>query len=220
MKRSWLWAGGVVAVVVAVAVGWYLFSPRFITNQVDEALPFDLPAPAVVAAMSADESRAVQQEIEQALTDEAMLEELPEATRVALEQDVMETLAAMPTSEMRDPMPEDGPTVVRQGQFQDADSFHKGSGSATIYAGSDGTLVLRFEDFSVTNGPALRVYLAENPIPTDSASLGNFLDLGELKGNVGSQNYTLPAGTDLAQFQSVVIYCQPFHVVFAVAPLQ
>lgn len=49
--------------------------------------------------------------------------------------------------------------------------------------------------------------------------MGQFLDLGELKGNVGSQNYEIPAGTDLSIYNSVVIYCQPFHVVFATATL-
>ena len=54
-----------------------------------------------------------------------------------------------------------------------------------------GLLVLRFEDFSATNGPDLHVLLAENPAPTSSSELGNYLDLGSLKGNIGSQNYEI-----------------------------
>jgi hypothetical protein len=40
-----------------------------------------------------------------------------------------------------------------------------------------------------------------------------------LKGNVGNQNYDIPDEIDLDQFQSVVIYCVPFHVVFSSAAL-
>jgi hypothetical protein len=46
-----------------------------------------------------------------------------------------------------------------------------------------------------------------------------YLDLGSLKGNLGNQNYDIPAGTDINQFKSVVIYCLPFHVVFSTADL-
>jgi hypothetical protein len=94
-----------------------------------------------------------------------------------------------------------------------------GSGDARIYALADGNLILRLENFSVTNGPDLHVLLAENPSPQDSDSLGVYLDLGSLKGNLGNQNYDIPAGTDINQFKSVVIYCLPFHVVFSTADL-
>lgn len=47
-----------------------------------------------------------------------------------------------------------------------------------------------------------------------------FVSLGRLKGNIGAQNYELPAGTDLGRYHSVVIYCQRFHVVFATATLE
>jgi hypothetical protein len=47
----------------------------------------------------------------------------------------------------------------------------------------------------------------------------DYIDLGFLKGNIGDQNYDLPAGVDLSQYNSVVIYCLPFHVVFSTATL-
>jgi len=40
-----------------------------------------------------------------------------------------------------------------------------------------------------------------------------------LKGNVGNQNYEIPGDAEIGQFGSVVIYCQPFHVVFSTATL-
>jgi hypothetical protein len=99
-----------------------------------------------------------------------------------------------------------------------ADSFHQGSGQATIYQLPEGGHVLRFEEFDVTNGPDLHVILVKNPSPVSSADVGDdYIDLGSLKGNIGNQNYDIPAGVDLSQYQSVVIYCVPFHVVFATA---
>ena len=47
---------------------------------------------------------------------------------------------------------------------------------------------------------------------------GHF-ELAKLKGNIGNQNYVVPADADIASFQSVVIYCKPFRVIFSVASL-
>ena len=47
-----------------------------------------------------------------------------------------------------------------------------------------------------------------------------YIDLGKLKGNIGNQNYPIPADLDLSPGGSVVIYCVPFHVIFSVASLQ
>ena len=50
--------------------------------------------------------------------------------------------------------------------------------------------------------------------------MSGYVDLGSLKGNRGSQNYDIPPGVDLSSGEwSVVIYCQPFHVIFATAQL-
>ncbi len=46
------------------------------------------------------------------------------------------------------------------------------------------------------------------------------MNLGKLKGNVGNQNYTIPAGTDVSGFGSVVIWCQLFGVLFSPAALE
>ncbi len=76
--------------------------------------------------------------------------------------------------------------------------------------------------------PALRriskqplVYLAVHPEPRSRQEVAQgYVSLGKLKGNIGAQNYEIPARTDMAKYRSVVIYCQPFHVVFATATLQ
>lgn len=79
--------------------------------------------------------------------------------------------------------------------------------------------MLRFEDDTeLSNGPDLYVYL----LPTESYDGGNppdFLDLGRLTGNQGSQNYQLPAEFDPDVHRTVLIWCLRFAVPFAAAPL-
>ena len=41
---------------------------------------------------------------------------------------------------------------LKEGSFRDADRSHRGSGTATIYRGPDGSNLLRLEDFSVSCG--------------------------------------------------------------------
>ena len=60
-----------------------------------------------------------------------------------------------------------GPVILKSGEFQDAASFHKSTGAVTIYMGVDGTRLLRFEDFKVTNGPNLHVVLSPYEDPDE-----------------------------------------------------
>ena len=118
--------------------------------------------------------------------------------------------------------PESEVRALKQGDFKDADSFHRGSGQAIIYTTPEGGHLLRLENLEVTNGPALHVVLSphEDPTRSNEVLLEGYSDLGDLKGNRGNQNYTIPADVDLSVIKSVVIYCKPFAVVFSVATLQ
>ena len=98
--------------------------------------------------------------------------------------------------------------------FQGADEFHFGSGQALLVETAPGMYTLRFEGFSVRNGPDLFVYLS----PADGYAAGA-LELGALKASDGSFNYEIPAGTDIGQFKSAVVWCRAFSVLFATAPL-
>jgi hypothetical protein len=222
IKRPVIIVGGLLGLVVFAAVVWWLASPLFIDNTIDEAFPFEVPSAAEVSAMSAEERMAVETEFMAAVPDETELSQLSEADRAKVEEMVLAAAATvMPDKNMEEPMPE-APAewiVVRQGSFVDADSFHQGSGTATIYQQGE-EQVLRFETFTVTNGPDLHVILTNHPAPASRSDVGeDYIDLGPLKGNQGNQNYEIPAGTDLSQYQSVVIYCVPFHVIFATATL-
>jgi hypothetical protein len=116
--------------------------------------------------------------------------------------------------------PEFGDLIVehKKGEFVDVDFIHKGEGRA-ILSKSDVSKVLRFEDFKVTNGPDLYVWLAKNPNPTsDISSLGDYIDLGRLKGNVGNQNYMITPNID--GYDTVVIWCKQFSQLFSYANLK
>lgn len=211
---------GVAGLIVIGALVWWLASPLFVSRTVEEEFPFDLPSQEEIAAMTTDELQELETNLEATLPSPEELDQMPEEARQVLEDQMMQVAAALPTEPVEEPMPAEAqPVAVRQGQFVDADDFHRGSGSATIYQLPDGSYLLRLEDFEVTNGPDLHVLLASNPRPTSSADKGEYIDLGQLKGNVGNQNYEIPAGTDISQYQSVVIYCMPFRVVFSTATL-
>ena len=111
--------------------------------------------------------------------------------------------------------PVDGAATVSSGSFSGADEFHFGSGTATIVKTSAGTYVLRFDDFSVRNGPDLFVYLS----PDRAGYVDGAVELGTLKATDGSFGYELPAALDPAEYGSVVIWCRQFAVQFASAPL-
>jgi len=109
--------------------------------------------------------------------------------------------------------------TLAEGPFSSLE--HETRGTALIVQVPDGTRYLRLEGLETSNGPDLRVYLSAVPAQDDWYVYDDdaFVDLGGLKGNVGSSNYRIPAGADLSGFRSAVIWCRRFSVGFGVAPL-
>ena len=104
-----------------------------------------------------------------------------------------------------------------RGEFEGV--AHPASGTALVI-GEGAERYIRFENLQVDNGPDLKVYLSRAPASGPGDALNDdFVNLGDLKGNIGDQNYAIPADVDPAQFESVVIWCERFAVGFAVAPL-
>ncbi len=109
-------------------------------------------------------------------------------------------------------------TTLAEGTFRELD--HSAEGRALVLENSDGDRFLRFEDFEVSNGPDLKVYLSSAPASSeDDAFDDDFVDLGTLKGNIGDQNYVIPPEVNLEKYSSAVIWCRRFSVGFAVADL-
>jgi hypothetical protein len=111
--------------------------------------------------------------------------------------------------------------TLASGSFSGADAVHRGSGMATVYESATGARVLRFSDFSVTNGPDLKVWLvkAKNVASSADVTASEWRALGPLKGNIGDQTYPIPADVDLGDYGSVAIWCEQFSVLFAAADL-
>lgn len=116
-----------------------------------------------------------------------------------------------------DPEPE--LTVLARGDFSSLE--HETTGEAQVIELADGTRYLRLEDLQTSNGPDLRVYLTDQPLSDDWRVWddGRFVDLGGLRGNVGSSNYEIPDDVDPSEFQTAVIWCRRFTVGFGVAPV-
>lgn len=112
--------------------------------------------------------------------------------------------------------------VAAKGEFHDADSSHKGKGLATVFETAAGARVLRFTGFEATNGPDLEVWLVKASGLKVSADVtaSQWLSLGPLKGNIGDQNYIIPADAKLDDYNSVVIWCKQFSVLFSAADLE
>jgi len=97
---------------------------------------------------------------------------------------------------------------------------HRTTGTVTVLHLPDGTAVLRLTDLATSDGPDVRVWLSAKPVDQAAdAGSGAWLELGPLKGNRGDQNYTIPAGTDLSRYASVVLWCRRFSVAFGAAAL-
>ena len=111
------------------------------------------------------------------------------------------------------------PTTVATGSFHS--NAHDTRGTATILSLSDGRRVLRLTNFATSNGPDVRVYLVAAPDVQDNATVktAGFVELGPMKGNIGDQNYEIPATVDLASYRTVTIWCKRFSVNFGSAPL-
>ena len=199
--------------VVMLWLGWSLGSPLFTNTTVDEVFPFAAAA-TIPQDMDIEDVEMVMSGM--AKVDSPVDEEMPSMVTKAAADSSQSSPAAMTT-------PPGGPVILKNGQFQDIDGFHKGSGTATIYQAPDGSRLLRLEEFKVTNGPDLHVVLSPYGGPQEPGGRlksEGYVDLGKLKGNIGNQNYEIPDDVDLGIQNSVTIWCKPFNVIFSVAVLQ
>ena len=146
------------------------------------------------------------------LWERSFLEEMSPVEAAAMP--VVPAPSAAPAGAM--PAPAASAMVTHRGTFRGADDFHFGRGTAQLIRTAEGKLVLRFEDFSVRNGPDLFVYLSRDE---SGRRVEEALNLGALKATDGAFNYEIPSHIDIATVKSAVVWCRQFAVLFAVAPL-
>jgi hypothetical protein len=227
--RRRLWALiGVVAIGAIVFVLLY-FEPQaaFIDDTVDEALPgLDAAlAPTSTAAaqaptMATPTSLVPESSVPESSVPDSSVPESSVPESSVPESSVPETTILGPANSLsassRQAQESGLPVIVSTGTFFSGE--HDTDGTALVVALPDGSLVVRFEDLDTSNGPDLRVVLSPEPA-SDSWQYDDRLHLGELKGNVGDQNYLVAADVDLSRYRSVVIWCERFSVAFGAAPI-
>jgi hypothetical protein len=109
-----------------------------------------------------------------------------------------------------------GNVQIASGRFSSI--AHEGTGKAAVVERPSGARKLTLSDFETDAGPDLRLYVSTgNPA---NGELGDFRDLGALKGNVGNQQYDLSRDVDLERYSTVVVWCRAFSVAFTSAPLR
>jgi hypothetical protein len=202
------------AIVIIIGVGtYYLASPLFISTEVNEPLP----------------TSAVESEVYQKFITMSEEEKLDTAKQMSPEEreEIMTTASKINNSvnESMDQIPQQQQqqtqntittaSTLRTGSFVGVrDGIHNAEGEAKVIPfQNENSNILRLENLRVTNGPDLYVYLATDKTASD------FVNVGKLKANNGNQNYDIPAGTDLTNYDTVLIWCRPFSVLFGSAEL-
>ena len=105
-------------------------------------------------------------------------------------------------------------TTLASGEFTRRNKTLKGNYKVVE---ENGQTIIRFEDnFKASRGPDLKVFLSPQTIETAKGSnaTNGALLLGFVKSSKGTQDYVLPAGVNIANFNSVLIHCEQFSVLW------
>ena len=208
--------GIISAIVIIVGVGaYYLASPLFISTEVNEPLPTSIVQSESFqrfVAMNEEEKMQAAKQMSSQERDEIM------AAAARVNNSIDESMGQTPLQQQPQNTTSTTTTTrqdaLRTGSFVGVgDGIHNAEGIAKVIPLQDGSNILRLENLQVTNGPDLYVYLA-----TDK-SASDFVSLGKLKANNGNQNYNIPSETDLTKYDTVLIWCRPFSVLFGSAEL-
>lgn len=205
---------GVIAAIVIIAGAgiYYLASPSFISTQVNEPLPTSaVESESYQRFISMNENEKLQaarqmssQEIDEIMSSAAGVNNSINEPMNQTLQPQQRTLNNTTTTS----------SVLRTGSFIGVgDGIHNAEGTAKVIPLDDGTNILRLESLRVTNGPDLYVYLSPDKAASD------IVNVGKLKANNGNQNYDIPKGTGLSKYDTVLIWCRPFSVLFGSAEL-
>jgi hypothetical protein len=99
-----------------------------------------------------------------------------------------------------------------------SDPVHYGRGKVSVFE----RVVYLEPDFEVGPGPAYHVYLVPKASIRSSADMKDvmYVDLGRLRSFQGSQRYAIPAGVELKNYPSVIIWCERFGVLISPADLK
>lgn len=188
--------------IIVITFAIYTISPLLINTVINEPLP--------PSSVSSDFQRFMN------MTEDERIEAANNMTQK--QKEIIMTVAAKDNNTISENLSvatmsaSSNETLI--GNFVGAgDGFHNAEGVAKIIQLADGTDILRLENFKATNGPDLYVYMSTDKTNAD------IVNLGRLKGNIGNQNYLIPAGTDITKYNTALIWCRAFSVIFGSAQL-
>ncbi|MGB7675216.1 MAG: DM13 domain-containing protein [Nitrososphaeraceae archaeon] len=193
---------GIMTAIIVITFAIYTISPLLINTVINEPLP--------PSSVSSDFQRFMN------MTEDERIEAANNMTQK--QKEIIMTVAAKDNNTISENLSvatmsaSSNETLI--GNFVGAgDGFHNAEGVAKIIQLADRTDILRSENFKATNGPDLYVYLSTDKTNAD------IVNLGRLKGNIGNQNYLIPAGTDITKYNTALIWCRAFSVIFGSAQL-
>ena len=196
---------GIIIIAIVIPLGIYTISPLFINTEINEPLP-----------SLANEKSTTDFAKFMAMTED---EKLDAAKNMAeKEEDMIMKMAAKQDTTINETMAmninQSTQNKALIGNFIGIDDgIHNAKGLAKILTISNGSQILRLENFKSTNGPDVHLYLSNNKQAND------FIDLGRLKANNGNQNYKIPMDIDFNHYGYVLIWCKPFSILFGSAQL-
>jgi len=105
------------------------------------------------------------------------------------------------------PVAPTGPVELTRGAL--AGIGHRAQGTASLYRLPDGRAIVRLEDIDIEPGPDYDVYLVAG---AGQRAPSGGRNLGDLRGNQGSQNYDIAGALDEGVTYTVLIWCERFAV--------
>ena len=77
------------------------------------------------------------------------------------------------------------------------------------------------DDFATKKAPDLKIFLSRESLDvlTSKNALENAVFVAELKSNKGSQSYEINKDIDLSVYQTIIIHCEKYSVLWGGAPL-
>jgi hypothetical protein len=171
---------GIMTAIIVITFAIYTISPLLINTVINEPLPPSSVSSDFQRFMNMTENERIEAANNMTQKQKEMIMTVAAKDNNTVSENL--SVATMSTSSNK--------TLI--GNFVGAgDGFHNAEGVAKIIQLADGTDILRLENFKATNGPDLYVYLSTDKTNAD------IVNLGRLKGNIGNQNYLIPAGTDI-----------------------
>jgi len=178
-------------VLIVLGISYYLLSPFWNKKELNEASPITT-SNTTGPAIIKDNFETMSNEMKQKFDQETL----------AMKDSTMTMVDSMPNGEAK---------VIAQADFKPR--AHDVSGKAFLIE-HNGEYTVRFENFETINGPDVKIYL--------SSELGDsdFINLGDLKATKGNVNYSVPSGTDISKYNTVLVWCKAFSILFSYAELK